>query len=273
MYYVYRITNNINNKVYYGKTNNIITRWTHHKNYAIGGKEKYPKHFQAIHAAMNKYGINNFTFEIILTTKDELFSLEFEVNLITAAKQIGNCYNLTNGGEGTSGFHHSNITKEKMKFARNNNKRKPVTEWSVESRNNLRKNKFSKLKELDIIKIANLINQNIYTYKEIAKMFNVSHSLITKIVGGKIWKHLNINIKPPKIKTHKTSSKKLMQQKRQPLNTDTHKYCAKCKTAKPHDDFGNHKARNKIIFNAYCKPCEKIRSKEKYIKQKSKKNS
>lgn len=50
-----------------------------HKIIANGGKEKYPDKFQAIHAAINKHGIENFSFQIIETFDMEKDALEAEM--------------------------------------------------------------------------------------------------------------------------------------------------------------------------------------------------
>lgn len=65
--YLYKITNNINSKVYVGITNNYKKRWSNHK---CGNSKN-----MVIAKAIKKYGVENFTFEII----EKNLSLE-EVN-------------------------------------------------------------------------------------------------------------------------------------------------------------------------------------------------
>lgn len=62
MAYIYKITNDINNKVYIGKTLlSIEKRFKEHcKDYKREGKEKRP-----LYRAMNKYGIEHFSIEEI----------------------------------------------------------------------------------------------------------------------------------------------------------------------------------------------------------------
>lgn len=64
-FFLYKIVNTINGKFYVGVTSNLEKRWQTHKNIAVGGKSKFPNHYQAIHASINKYGLDNFIFEII----------------------------------------------------------------------------------------------------------------------------------------------------------------------------------------------------------------
>ena len=78
-FYIYKITNIINNKIYIGKSKgNNNKRWKIHLCISAGGKEKYPRLFFAIHAAIKKYGSENFRFEILQNTdnEDHAFILE-----------------------------------------------------------------------------------------------------------------------------------------------------------------------------------------------------
>lgn len=74
---IYKITNLINNKIYIGETiRNLNVRWNEHKSEALGGRHGYTYH---LHNAMRKYGIDNFTIEIIDNCPDgERFLLESE---------------------------------------------------------------------------------------------------------------------------------------------------------------------------------------------------
>ena len=65
MAYIYKITNDINGKIYIGKTNRSIKeRFAEHcKNYSIQNYEKRP-----LYAAMHKYGTEHFHIEQIEET-------------------------------------------------------------------------------------------------------------------------------------------------------------------------------------------------------------
>ena len=58
--WVYKITNLKNQKCYVGITNNIENRWNTHKNCINCLKLKNP-----LYQAFRKYGLENFSFEII----------------------------------------------------------------------------------------------------------------------------------------------------------------------------------------------------------------
>lgn len=58
---IYKITNNINNKIYIGQTvSKIKRRWAGHKNSALNKRTNTP-----LYNAMRKYGVENFTIEEI----------------------------------------------------------------------------------------------------------------------------------------------------------------------------------------------------------------
>lgn len=95
MAYIYLISNDINNKLYVGKTvSTIDTRYNKHISEAFTQYSEY-----AIHRAMRKYGINHFK-----VTEIEQCSLEEvsdrEKYWIKYYDSYNNGYNETQGGEG-----------------------------------------------------------------------------------------------------------------------------------------------------------------------------
>ena len=94
MYSVYKITNLINGKNYIGSSVNVEKRWKKHiqcsKN-VNDYKYNYP-----LYQAFRKYGINNFSFEII---KDDFNSVEemqqYEYEMIIYYNSYTNGYNQT----------------------------------------------------------------------------------------------------------------------------------------------------------------------------------
>ena len=87
----YIITNLINSKCYVGITVNTHKRWLDHR-HGRGSKLLY--------RAFNKYGIENFLFEVIFNgTYQEVKDKEIElIEELSAMVPYG--YNLTLGGEG-----------------------------------------------------------------------------------------------------------------------------------------------------------------------------
>ena len=74
---IYCITNQINDKKYIGQSINIKKRLSNHKYYLKKGTH-INKHLQA---SFNKYGINNFSFEILHECEPEQLD-EMEIKLI-----------------------------------------------------------------------------------------------------------------------------------------------------------------------------------------------
>lgn len=95
---IYRITNKINGKAYIGQTYDLKRRWRQHKRKTNEG---------IISRSIQKYGIDNFHFEVILSSDD--YPLLLESEMLNIAEQhciksfntiAPNGYNLTTGGGG-----------------------------------------------------------------------------------------------------------------------------------------------------------------------------
>lgn len=105
-YTIYKATNQVNNKVYIGFTSNWPQRINGH-NYdrKYGNAEN-----KAFYKALKKYGWDNFEWEAIYQSRDEEHTLTImEPYFITEYRSwVGfkdcNGYNITCGGEGTSGY-------------------------------------------------------------------------------------------------------------------------------------------------------------------------
>ena len=92
---IYKITNNINNKCYIGQAKDITERWKVHRRPSTW-KDNSNK---ILYKAFKKYGIENFTFEIIKECNvDELDRLE--IYYIAEFDSYKNGYNGTLGGKG-----------------------------------------------------------------------------------------------------------------------------------------------------------------------------
>lgn len=106
---VYCIDNLINSKQYIGTAVDHTRRWCEHKS-GHGSK--------ILNAAFQKYGVENFSFEVIeILPEDE--AKELEILMIRVFEtQAPNGYNITLGGEGTIGFKHSKETRQEMSESR-----------------------------------------------------------------------------------------------------------------------------------------------------------
>ncbi len=96
MGFIYKISNDINNKVYIGKTNfTIEDRWKEHLHDSQRNNDKR----RPLYNAMNKYGSNHFFISCIEEVDDNLLS-EREIYWIQQYDSYNNGYNATLGGDG-----------------------------------------------------------------------------------------------------------------------------------------------------------------------------
>jgi hypothetical protein len=106
MAYIYKITNIINNKMYIGKTErDPEKRFLEHKRDCAKRKCEV----RPLYRAMNKYGVDNFSFEILAETA---IPEEDEVKFIAEYDTYRNGYNATLGGDGRK---YINIDLDELK--------------------------------------------------------------------------------------------------------------------------------------------------------------
>ena len=104
---VYIITNLLDGKRYIGKTDLTVgERWKKHNSYSVSLKNRY------ITRAIRKYGKDNFSIKEIAANLTPEQANEAEKLFISEYDTFRNGYNLTEGGEGISGFR---LTEEQRK--------------------------------------------------------------------------------------------------------------------------------------------------------------
>lgn len=97
MSYIYKITNNINGKIYIGKTmRSIKQRWKEH----LANIKKEECKNRPLYRAINKYGVENFSIEKIEECSDIILS-DREKYWIEYYNSFKNGYNATKGGDGS----------------------------------------------------------------------------------------------------------------------------------------------------------------------------
>lgn len=107
MAYIYKITNLINGKKYVGKTSKTVKRrWNQH----ISDSKKERCKDRPLYRAFNKYGIENFSIEIIEECKIEQSS-DREQFWIKKFNTYKNGYNATKGGDGSLSINSDKIYK------------------------------------------------------------------------------------------------------------------------------------------------------------------
>ena len=114
--HLYLVTNIIDGTMYVGKTaRTIADRWNDHLSRVRRGSEFH------LHRAIRKYGVENFTIEPLVLLESD-FSDEVSLNdgerlMIRLLRKSSRLYNLTDGGEGASGWIPSDETRHKMREA------------------------------------------------------------------------------------------------------------------------------------------------------------
>jgi len=115
IYTIYRATNIINGKVYIGFDSNWPKRMSEHIWAALRGDQL------VFYNAIRKYGTNNFVWDILYQSTDGshtkdimegIFIKEYNSHIHF---ENSNGYNMTLGGDGTLGYNHLQITKDKIK--------------------------------------------------------------------------------------------------------------------------------------------------------------
>lgn len=108
---IYKITNKLNNKVYIGQSNNIERRFSEHC--YKGVKSRIP-----VDIAIEKDGINNFTFEIVELCQTEQLN-EKETYWIKYFNSVQEGYNCSYGGDQQSSGENNGRAQIKEEDVRN----------------------------------------------------------------------------------------------------------------------------------------------------------
>lgn len=108
---IYKITNNINGKSYIGQSIDIENRWKQEKSRAFSLQAS--AYNNILSQAFRKYGIENFTFEIVETCKPEELN-EKEIYYISKFNTYYEGYNATTGGGNGNQNNEIKISKEQL---------------------------------------------------------------------------------------------------------------------------------------------------------------
>ena len=209
--FIYKITNNINGKVYIGQTNNPKRRFQEHKNKGYGEAK-------ILYYAFDKYGIENFSFETIEEVKNYN---EREKYWIKYYDSFENGYNLTEGGENPpikygENHHLCSHSQEVVDLIYDllKNTKMTVKEiakstgynsssinrinkgeiWKKENYNYPIRSEITKINRQQRAKniINDLLNSTL-TQKQIAEKYGVGRTTITAINNGQNFKQSNLS--------------------------------------------------------------------------------
>jgi group I intron endonuclease len=124
-YIVYKISNTINKKFYFGVTQQTLEkRWQQHK--CNSSRKNYH-----LYNAIKKYGFENFKIEIVFNanSKEEMFKKEIELIKLYQSNNREYGYNNSNGGDASRfGCKLTNQQKNKISEYQKNRLRIPFTE-------------------------------------------------------------------------------------------------------------------------------------------------
>lgn len=162
---IYMIKCIASGRIYIGQSVNIKGRAHEHRR----ALEKGIHNNKIMQNNFNKYGKESFYIKIVEKIKNVEELTEREV-------YWADCYN---SFDRDKGFNICPI-KSSTFFSEN------FSEKFIGSLNGK-----SKLIEKDVILICSLLNQNLFTYTEIAKKFNVTYKAISHIKNGRNWRHIS----------------------------------------------------------------------------------
>ena len=200
MFYIYKFINKVNGKLYIGKTNNLYQRKHAHLAVArLGAENNFylaSGHYNLLQRAITKYGADNFDFVVIEENEQEeiIFEREkywiafYKTNVCRYGNEFG--YNLTDGGEGSSGRKHTETAKQKIrdKAAGRLHTKETKQQMSVARSGDGCGHNILTVQQIP--EILRLRNEENLSYPTIGKMYGVSKTAIRKICTGKSWKHL-----------------------------------------------------------------------------------
>jgi len=185
---VYKITNKLDGKFYIGSTSNLIKRYYTHINHIRTGKNSCVKLIRAV----NKYGEENFTFEIVCECPTEEV-LKVEQRYIDSLKPH---YNVAKIAGSNLGIKRTEEVKLKKSASQKENWKDES--YRVKHLENLSKNwksgtshKMAKLTEEQVIEIKKQLLTGLLP-KQVADALKVSYYSVKDIYRGKTWKHIII---------------------------------------------------------------------------------
>ncbi|CAB4196569.1 grpIintron_endo, group I intron endonuclease [uncultured Caudovirales phage] len=238
MFYTYKITNKINNKIYIGKSNTNKNRWKDHLRTALN---KYKSSYSYLHKSINKYGKENFIFEILEYFDTEAAAYDKENELIIKYNSNQNKFGMNLNDGGKRAFTQNKIVCDKI------SKAKMGFKFSEESKIKMSKSHIGQSpvnKKFSDEEIINIFtdrfnmkkNKDKNIYLKLSEKYNTSIHVISSILSRGNYS----NVELPNLQLD-----------------DLVKTCSKCKIEKDKSEFYFSK-RLKDGLQERCKSCDKI---------------
>lgn len=212
--FIYKITNKLNGKIYIGQTTNPTRRFQEHRARGYGNEEE-----KILYKAFDKYGISNFSFEIIEEVENYNEREKYWIKFYNCISPNG--YNMSEGGENPPVFYGKNhplcshseeivsLVKKMLKETKiTSSEIAKVTGYNTSSINRinlgelwfdkneiypLRKNGTAQGKEERCLAIIEDLLHTTLTQKEIASKYGVSRTTVTALNRGQNFKQSNLN--------------------------------------------------------------------------------
>jgi group I intron endonuclease len=194
---IYGIKNTLSNKIYVGQSKKIAQRWKAHIRELRDNKHRN-KHLLR---SFNLYGEESFEFLVLeeceeseLNIKEEEWINKFPRELVY--NQNIHIVDLRGENNPFYGKKHNLDSKEKMSTWKQQNFKGDKNpnfgkRWSFENRvKNSLKHPQTKLGKEDVLNIKDMLVQGELKDEEIAKIFNVSRTVITRICNGTRWANI-----------------------------------------------------------------------------------
>lgn len=226
-YYVYKITNKINGKVYIGLTKDPDARFSSHCRARLGKRKS------RLQISMMKHGVENFEMTVLEEhdTKDAVKTAEIRLIAEHNSQNPDKGYNMTSGGDGCPDL--SEESKEKMRAAGRRRRASLETRAKMSKAHKGRimtpehcknlsvarlktisekgpqqlseetkkligeasrgsKNPSAKLDEDKVREIKKLLAEGKLTHYQIADMFQISRPTVGFIKNGRLWTHVKL---------------------------------------------------------------------------------
>lgn len=247
---IYQIRNLINNKVYVGSTNYFPTRRSRHFK-----QLEYNKHHnQHLQHSFNKYGKENFIFEILEYVEDVDNLAEREQYWMDKlnVRNDEKGYNIYPYARSSHGKEVSEETKKKLSKAHKGKKLSEETKRKIGEYNKGKKagskhplygkhrtdeekkkiskattgkknhnygkrgeqSPASKLEDSKVIEIKNVLNEGKLSQRQIAKLFKIGVATVSYINTGVTWSHIDGNENYTKKDVYKLSEKDIIEIKK-----------------------------------------------------------
>lgn len=246
-YLVYKITNTINQKVYVGKSNTNANRWYRHLEIARN-KPKNTYHY--LHKSINKYGANNFSYEVLEYFNSEAEAYEAERKYIALYSSNNAKYGMNLNSGGLGGTKQNQEVKDKIRNKRLGFKFSEESKKKMSLSHKTQRPKFPKFTDEQIIEMRRehaqmKLDKRKNILPTLMEKYDAARATISFIVSGRNYKHIPLEQAP-----------QLPEGKR---------VCSKCNECKLIGEFyKSNKTQDGLMSR--CIKCDKARPRNRSIK-------